>query len=72
VNWLVFDAGFHSAHHENPGAHWSELRQLHAVRAAEIEPRLNQDTILSYCLRHYVLGRLFPRFRVPGVASAAG
>lgn len=47
-NWLFFDNGFHTAHHDQPGLHWSRLRARHAERAAAIAPRLNQRTPLGY------------------------
>ncbi|HET9960653.1 MAG TPA: fatty acid desaturase, partial [Polyangiaceae bacterium] len=33
VNWFVFDAGYHSVHHEHAGTHWSKYRALHEARA---------------------------------------
>lgn len=56
VNWWVFDAGYHTVHHEQPGAHWSRLRVLHAARAARIHPSLNQHSIVLFCLQ-LALGR---------------
>ena len=47
MNWLVFDAGYHTVHHEHAGTHWSAYPALHATRAARIAPHLNQRTILG-------------------------
>jgi fatty acid desaturase len=54
-NWFVFDAGFHTVHHEQPGVHWSHYRRLHAARAAAIDPSLNQSSIFGFCFRRYLL-----------------
>jgi beta-carotene hydroxylase len=54
-NWLVFDNGYHTVHHEHPTRHWSEYRGLHQARAAAIAPRLNQPgTVASYLVRRYL------------------
>lgn len=63
ANWLVFNSGYHTAHHEKPGAHWSTLRAVHASIAANIHPELNQRSIAAYLFRTYVLGPVSPRFR---------
>jgi len=57
ANWFVFEAGYHTVHHEHPGTHWSEYPALHAARAARIDPRLNARTIFGYCFERYVLPR---------------
>lgn len=56
-NWFVFDAGYHTVHHEHPGVHWSRYAELHRARSAQIDPTLNQRSIFQYCLARYVLGR---------------
>jgi beta-carotene hydroxylase len=53
MNWLVFDAGYHTVHHEHAGTHWSAYPALHAARAARIAPHLIERTLLGYCVRRY-------------------
>jgi beta-carotene hydroxylase len=57
MNWLVFQAGYHTVHHEHATTHWSRYPALHAERAIGIDPSLNERTILGYCLKRYLLGR---------------
>jgi beta-carotene hydroxylase len=57
MNWWVFEAGYHTVHHEHAGIHWSAYPALHAWRGARIAPHLTQRTILGYCFERYVLGR---------------
>lgn len=52
-NWFVFDNGFHTVHHEQPGQHWSRYRAIHRQREPLIDPTLNQRFILGYALRRY-------------------
>jgi fatty acid desaturase len=70
-NWLVFNAGYHTAHHEHPGAHWSALPALHAGIADRIHPALLQPSILGFCLKTYVLGALCERHRTQQIGRAA-
>jgi fatty acid desaturase len=63
ANWLVFNSGYHTAHHEKAGAHWSTLPAIHASIAANIHPDLNQPSIAGYLFRTYVLGAFGPRYR---------
>jgi beta-carotene hydroxylase len=55
-NWLVFEAGLHTVHHEHPTTHWSEYPALHAQREAFLEPVLQQRNVFSFLLHRYVLG----------------
>lgn len=68
ANWLVFNSGYHTAHHERAGAHWSTLPALHASIAAKIHPELNQRSIALYLLRTYGLGPWMPRYRPQEIA----
>ena len=79
LNFLLFNNGYHSAHHEMAGAHWSTLPELHARLAPDIDPRLNEQSFWWFCLRNYLLAPLFPSlgthqigrapFDVPGLDS---
>ncbi len=79
LNFLLFNNGLHSAHHEMAGAHWSTLPELHARLAPDIDPRLNERSFWWFCLRNYLLAPLFPSlgthqlgrapFDVPGLDS---
>jgi fatty acid desaturase len=54
MNYLVFDNGFHTIHHDRPGLHWSRLRAEHERIRARIDPRLEQGSIFGYCFDAYV------------------
>jgi beta-carotene hydroxylase len=61
LNFLLFNNGYHAAHHERPGAHWSELAALHAELAPHINPVLNQKSLWWYWFKQYALTPFFPR-----------
>jgi fatty acid desaturase len=70
-NFLVFNTGFHTVHHEHPGAHWSTLPELHARIQRHIHPELEQDNILTWCMSSYVLALFSPRFGTRQIGRAA-
>jgi beta-carotene hydroxylase len=71
VNWLVFDAGYHTVHHEQPGTHWSKYAALHRARRAPIDPSLDEHSILAFCFKNYVLGPFLPGLRTRDLAQPA-
>lgn len=64
VNPLLFNIGLHTAHHEHPQAHWSQLTQLHAQHYRHrVTPALNEAGLLSYMGRVFVLGLFWRKAR---------
>ena len=64
VNPLLFNIGLHTAHHEHPQAHWSQLTRLHADHYRErVHPALNEGGLLPYMGRVFVLGLFWPAAR---------
>jgi len=64
VNPLLFNIGLHTAHHEHPRAHWSELTTLHARHyRAHVSPVLNERGLLPYMWRVLVRGTFSARHR---------
>jgi fatty acid desaturase len=61
LNFLLFNNGYHGAHHENPGMHWSKLPEAHAKIAAEVHPSLQLSSLWWYWFKQYFLAALFPR-----------
>jgi fatty acid desaturase len=70
-NFLVFNNGFHAAHHESAGLHWSKLPEAHAKIAHLIDPELNQQSIFGFCIKAYLFGIFSDRFRTHQVGRAA-
>jgi fatty acid desaturase len=69
-NWFAFNAGYHTVHHERPGVHWSRYAALHELRAAKINSVLNEQTMVGFCFRNYVLGAAVRRFRSHQIGKA--
>ncbi|MFM2417595.1 MAG: hypothetical protein RL385_2318 [Pseudomonadota bacterium] len=60
LNFLLFNNGYHAAHHEFPGCHWTELEGHHASLAPNINPVLNQRSLWWYWAKQYVLSPFIP------------
>lgn len=63
INWLWFNVGYHTAHHEWPALHWTSLPAAHREIASRINPKLNESSLARYFCGTLVLGMFFSRFR---------
>lgn len=70
LNFMLFNNGFHAAHHENPGTHWSLLPELHARIAPEIDPSLKQRSMWWFFAKTYVLALFIPSLGTKQVGRA--
>jgi beta-carotene hydroxylase len=70
LNFFLFNNGYHAAHHENPGSHWSLLPKLHAQIAPHIEPCLVQRSMWWFFVRTYLLALVVPRLGTYQVGRA--
>ncbi len=68
-NFLFFNNGYHTAHHDDPGLHWSELPQAHAAIADTIDPALNEPNLLWFFLRQYVVAFVFPKLATTQIGA---
>jgi fatty acid desaturase len=55
INLFLFNNGWHTIHHENPGMHWSETPAAQAKIAHLIDPSLNERSFWWYIVRVYLL-----------------
>ena len=60
LNFLLFNNGYHAAHHEHPGIHWTKLEEEHQKIAPLIHPQLVQKSLWWYWLKQYVLAAFIP------------
>lgn len=60
MNFLLFNNGFHTVHHENPAAHWSKLPDLHARIADKVHPALQNSNFALWLLKTYGLAPFIP------------
>jgi beta-carotene hydroxylase len=55
LNFLTCNNGYHGAHHDKPGMHWSLLPAYHKNNIEPyIHPNLNRNSLLAYCFEAYV------------------
>ncbi len=71
TNFFLFNNGLHYAHHENAGAHWTKLPEIHARSAARIDPRLLHQSMWWYFIRQYLLAPFVPALGTTQVGRAA-
>lgn len=55
INVLLFNNGYHTIHHQNPGIHWSETPAAQKKIAHLIDPSLNERSFWWYIVRVYLL-----------------
>jgi fatty acid desaturase len=63
VNILWFNIGLHTAHHQNPQAHWSQLPRLHRAIEPQIDSRLLEKGLMRYMWRTYILSIFLSQHR---------
>jgi len=56
INWFLLNNGYHTAHHNFPGVHWSRLPDVHRVLLPEVDPALNERSLLVCVARRFIAG----------------
>ena len=55
LNFLTCNNGYHGAHHEKPGMHWSLLPKFHKEEIEpHLHPNLNRGSLFLYCIEAYI------------------
>jgi fatty acid desaturase len=55
INWLLFNNGYHGAHHMKPNLHWSLLPKYHSVNLGPfIHPALDQSSLIAYLFETHI------------------
>lgn len=62
-NLALFNNGYHTVHHLNPGMHWSEAPAEHARVQHLIDPSLNEQSFWGMIFKNYILAPVMPRYR---------
>jgi beta-carotene hydroxylase len=70
LNFVLFNNGYHTAHHARPAAHWSTLPALHATIEPLIHPELKQTSFWGWILRSYLLSLVFPSLGTQQIGRA--
>lgn len=70
TNWMLFNNGLHTAHHQRANTHWSETPAAHAKIAHLIDPSLLERGFWPYIIRVYVLGLFIPSLRTKSMRLA--
>lgn len=61
LNWLLFNNGYHTAHHLKPSMHWSRLPHYHWTQLdTKIPASLKEQSLLGFILFSYLPGRIKP------------
>jgi fatty acid desaturase len=70
LNFLLFNNGLHTIHHMKPGSHWSVAKELHAEVESNIDPELNQKSLIWWMVKCYLLAIVAPSVGTQQVGRA--
>ncbi len=70
LNIMLFNNGFHTAHHLRANTHWSETPEAHAKIDHLIVDELKERSFWGYIFRAYFLALVFPRFETKSMRLA--
>lgn len=63
LNFLLFNNGLHTIHHETAGLHWSQVPEAHKKIEKNIDPALLERSFWWYIFRNYVMGLFSTKFK---------
>ncbi|HCA41626.1 MAG TPA: fatty acid desaturase [Bacteroidetes bacterium] len=63
LNFLLFNNGLHTIHHEKAGVHWSLIPQEHKKIEHLIDDSLKEKSFWGYIFRVYFLGLFIKKYR---------
>jgi beta-carotene hydroxylase len=63
LNFMLFNNGLHTAHHEIAGLHWSEVPAEHKRIEKNIDPALMERSFWWYIFRNYIMGFFNDKFK---------
>lgn len=63
LNFLLFNNGYHTIHHETAGLHWSKIPEAHKKIENNIDPVLNERSFWWFIIRSYFLSVFIFRFK---------
>lgn len=63
INFLLFNNGLHTVHHNKAGIHWSLVAAEHEKIKHQIDPALNEKSMIWYLIRVYLFGLFVPSLR---------
>ncbi|MCH2109018.1 MAG: fatty acid desaturase [Polyangiaceae bacterium] len=70
TNFLLFNNGLHTVHHDNAGNHWSLLPAEHAKIRENIHPELRQQSLFWYWTKQYILAPFAPSLGTKQIGRA--
>lgn len=63
LNFFLFNNGYHTAHHDKAGIHWSKVPEEHKKIEKYIDKSLNERSFWWYIFRSYFLGLFIKKYR---------
>lgn len=55
LNWLLFNNGYHGAHHIKPNLHWSLYPEYHVANVRPyVHPSLDRESLLAYLIETHI------------------